>query len=572
MADLSSEQLTGILKKTPDGVAQDDVMRQLIASGHTFAGKKFDPQTLKPIAPLPQSSSGQNIYPQPRLAGGAPPPTGTDPLPDFVRGVKEGFSPKQAPPTPEIRQDFSIPEKIGQTIGSEGPAVGGGLLASGAAAGAGMAALPAMAAVGVVAGGAEAYRQIFGQDPLLGQKGLTQEEAAKLITVKALEQSLGEGIGRLAGGAVRLIKGASLKQLQGMTNLPTQYVERALERPSFALPKSGETLASAEASAMKHLGDVQTHLESERSEAGQGVDRALEALHVKTGGKKIADTQPLADAMRKAVDEKYRSGDPTVQALAKDDMKKIYKVLRTMDTKITYADPAEGRALRKAAGIIEPGKESFKQVTRPMKSIKDLVQIRRELDNLVGYTPAGVPKMSSDMGTQFAKALADEFRGLIASTAESNGDKNLLLANSRFSNVAKNYDEWQPIFTSKTDGIGAKMSRVRALDKYVSEGGAQAQSLETLKEAFPKSGRSVDALHDALTRRALIKAEDVNSTNFIKNVLKEASGKRASPTAAIRSVSEGAGSSVPKNVQRGSSLSAGVINALLSNIKPRDEK
>lgn len=555
MADLTNEQLTEILDKAPANVPHDDVMRELIAKGHTFAGQKFDPTTLKPVAALPKTPGGQTIYPQPPLAGGAPPPPGTDPVPDAARGLLAGFHGQDTP------AGASMPEKIGAFVGKEGPAIAGGATA---AAMTGGASIPASLGAAALGGGAgEAYRQIFGQNPVLGEKGLSSDEAAKLISVRALEQALGEGAGRLTKGAINLIRGASLKQLQGLTSLPSQYVERALERPNYALPKPGESLLTAESAAMKHLGDVQGHIEMGRREAGQGVDRALEALHVKTGGQKVADTQPLADAMRKIVDEKYRAADPTVQALAKTDMEKIAKVLRTMET-TTETKPT---GLLNAAG--KP--LTTTTVTPPMKSMRDLVAIRRELDNLVGYTPAGLPKMESDMGSQFAKALADEYRGLISKTAEAHGDKQLILNNAKFSDVAKNYDEFQSLLNTKTEGEPHLTGRIKSLGNYVGQGGAQAQTLETLKEAFPKGARAVDALHDALTRRALLKAEDVPSKSFIHNVIKQASGSKASPAAAIRAVRTGAGSSLPAAVQGSASLSSGVINALLAHIQPHEE-
>ncbi len=560
MADLSTEQLTGILEKAPEGVAHDDVMRQLIAFGHTFAGKKFDPQTLKPIDALPQSSSGQNIYPQPKT-GDAPPVKGTDPIPDAARGLLAGLRGQ------ETHAGASMPERVGQFVGKEGPAMAG--MAVGAAATGGAALPVALGAAALGGASGEAYRQIFGR--AAGGEQLTSTEAAHLMTAQAVKQRAAELGGRATTKTFQIIKGMVPEAVNALASIPASYVKRAMERADFALPKSGESLESVEKAAMGHLQGVQAAVEEGRASAGRMVDRALENLHVKTAGKKVADTQPLADAMRKVIDEKFRSGDPTVQALAKGDMEKIAKVLRTMDTTVSYADRAEGLAARKAAGIIEPGKEAFKQVNRPMKSIKDLVQIRRELDNMVGYTPAGVPKMSSDLGEKFAKSLADEYRGLIAKTAEAHGDKRLLLANANFSNAAKNYDEWQPILTTKTEGEPHLFAKMKGLYSYLGQGGAASESLNTLKEAFPRSARSVDALHDALSRRAFIMSPGAGEKEILKPLIRSIMGPGGAASGMVRGASSAAGSYIPGNVARAlpQGVSADDMAALVRDRKDR---
>lgn len=595
----------------------------------------------------------------------------------FAQGVKEGFTatPPKGPPTMNATPPMA--QTVGRFVGREGPAIAGGAAMMGATGGLG--ALPAMAAAGLGGGAGEAYRQIFGTNPLLGEKGLTQDEAAKLITVRAMEQAVTEGTGRLAGGAINLIRGASLKQLAAVTNLPMQYVNRAMERPGFAIPKVGETLASVEAAAMKHFQAVQEGLQTGRAAAGQAVDRALEAVHIKTGGKAFVDTDPLAQAVRKVIGDMDGAGDPTLQALTRGDREKISELLKTMEARDDVALPSGrgGRGNMPTAASPPPGRmgagpdkitpvtpdidpltgapRSFQQggtpsykiaprgplhqpslgsgvatpsnftqtpmdpltggarapgpvdpnalhapsygsgggagnaptgrsaydpgnlkgitQTRGLKTFKNVVMIRREIDNLINYTAQGLPKMESDVGQRFMRQLGSELRDLISKTAEQQGDKQLLLANSRFSNVASNYDEWQPVLNTRTEGEPHLYARVNALGNYVGKGGAPAQSLETLKEAFPGAARSVDALHDALARRALLKAEEVPSKNFITNLMKQAAGSRAaSPAEAIKAVRTKAGSSAPDVARGGASMSAAVLNALLSHIQPEERK
>ncbi len=381
------------------------------------------------------------------------------------------------------------------------------------------------------------------------------------MAAQAVKQLAAEVGGRATSKTFQIIKGMIPESVNALAAIPKSYVKRAMERMDFGLPKAGETLASTEKEAMRHIQGVQDAMEAGRSSAGQAVDRALENLHAKTAGKQVADTQPLADAMRKIVDEKYRSSDPTMQALAKGDMEKIAKVLRTMETTETT----------KPTGLLGPKGQPLTTttVTKPMKSIKDLVQIRRELDNLVGYTPAGVPKMDSDMGTQFAKALADEYRGLISNTAQAHGDKQLLLANARFSNVAKNYDEWQPILTTRTEGEPHLYARMKALDRYLAQGGAAAESLGTLKTAFPGAARATDALHDALTRRAFLVSPGAGEKEILKPLIRSIAGPGGAASAIVRGANAAAGSAVPENVARAmpQAVSADALAALVRRKK-----
>jgi hypothetical protein len=449
-----------------------------------------------------------------------------------------------------------MPQKVGEFVGKEGPAIAG---MAGAAALSGGASLPAAAGAAALGGGAgEAYRQIFGR--AIGGRELSSGEAGQLVAAQMIKQAATEVGGRATTKTFQIIRGMLPESLNALAGMPAEYIRRAIQNQNTALPRAGESLASVEGQAIKHLQAVQEGVEAGRREAGIAVDKALETLHVKTGGKKIVDTQPLADAMRRVVADKFRSEDPTVQAVAKSDMEKIAKVLRTMETTTTTRD----------TGILTKEGKPFtvSVVNKPMKSVRDLVQIRRELDNLVGYTPAGVPKMESDLGQRFAKSLADEFRGLISKTAESQGDKSLLMANSRFSNVAKNYDEWQPVLTTKTEGEPAAYARVKALDRYISQGGAASESLKTLKEAFPQAARSVDNLHDALARRAFIVSPGAGEKEIIKPLIRSIMGPGGTGAAAVRGVNAGVAGG--GNVARaaGSAMPSSVIQALLAHIKP----
>ncbi len=523
-------------------------------------------------AALPKNTAGQTIYPQPKI-GDAPHPAGADPVPDAARGALAGFRGQETPP------GANLPERVGHFVGKEGPAMLGmgamALLAPEAALPVGVTAagniLPgvARAALGA-AGGAgwqTAYQELFGKPT----KPLDSTDAARLVGAKALEGAAAEVGGKLTEGGLRVLRQASLSQLEKLTNLPHSYVQRALARASTALPAMGESLASAEQAAMRHVQGVQDALEGHMRSAGAAVEGALERLHVKTGGQKIADTKPLADAMRQIIDEKYRASDPTMQELAKTDLQRIAKVLRTMDATVTDTAPDAGKAARKAAGVVEPGKGAFKQVTRPLKSIRDLVQIRRELDNMVGYTPAGLPKMESDMGAKLAKTLADEYRGLISKVADDQGDKSLLLANSNYTNLSRNYEQWQPIMTTKTEGEPHLLARMKAVDRLMSHGGEGAAMFDNLKTSFPKSAPHVDGLADSLVRRSFIKAQEAPADNFLRNVVKAVAPNKYNPAYAVRQAGKsvaGAGAAG----RAGTYLSAEALNALLAHIKPEDRK
>ncbi len=527
--------------------------------------EKYPTYRDKVKAALPTNTAGQNIYPQPKIGGGGPPPGVTDPVPDAARGALEGFRGQPTPPT------ANLPERVGAFVGREGPAIAGMGTAAALTGGAGV--VPALGAAALGGGAGEAYRQLFGR--AIGGKELTSAEAARLVTAQALKQSIAEVGGRATTKTFQIIRDMLPESLNALASMPAEYVKRAMARPATALPRAGENLATTEAEAMRHLQTVQEMVEKGRSEAGQGVDKALEALHVKTRGAKIADTKPLADSLRKLLDDKFRAQDPTVATLAKADLQKIAKVLRTMEPAVTSVTPtAEQEALRKAAGVLKPGAGALKDVSLPKKSIRDLVQIRREVDNMIGYTPAGLPKMDSDMGTQVFKALGGQLRELIGQTAEAQGDKNLLLANANFKNVARNYDEWQPVLTTKTEGEPHVYARLKALDRYVSQGGAAAESLKTLKDAFPGAARAVDALHDALARRAFIVSPGAGEKEILKPLIRSILGPGGTGAAAIRGASAAASSSAPPNAARAGAqtLPTGVIEALLSNIQPEDRK
>lgn len=572
--------------------------------------------------PVPKNTAGQNVYPQPKNGGGGPPPGVTDPVPDFAKGVSEGFH--ATPPTgePTWNAQPSMPQRVGRVVGREGAPVVAGLAASGAAAAAGMGAIPAMAAVGVVGGGAEAYRQIFGTNPLLGEKGLTSEEATKLITVRALEQAFSEGVGRVTKAGINMVRGASLDQLRRVTGLPAQYVQRGMERPFTSLPKAGDSVVQAEKASMGHLENIQKSILDTREETGRAVNTALERLHVKMGGKKVVDTSPMAEAIRKSIGDMDHLQDPTREVLAREDREKITEILSTLETRDelpadsgarastlraggtqsagrytdTGFDPLTGGArapgpvgpntlhpsgqasggassyaARSSTGDLNPGATSRKA----LKSIKDLVGIRRDVDDLVKYTDQGLPKgMKSGAGDRFMRTLAENLRGLISEVAEQNGKegRELLMANSRHSNTVTNYDQWQKFLNTATDGDRDLLKRVQGIGNEVGKGGQSAGQLEGMKEAFPKAARAIDALHDSLARRALLQADEKPSSGWITALLRQVSGPKATAGQAVKAVRTGAGSSVPRTMQVGSSMSSAVINALLAHIQPEERK
>ena len=606
-------------------------------------------------------------------------------MPDFVKGAGAGFTGEKYEGPTQMREPDSMAQRLGHLAGQEGPAIAGGL-AMGAASG-GMSAVPAigMAAVGGAAG--EAYRQIFGQNPLLGEKGLTQEEAVKLMSVKALEQGLGEAGGRLTKGAIDMIKGASIDQLRRVTGLSKHYVDRAWDRPAFALPKIGETVAQTERAAMGHLDNIQGAILKTREATGRAVNAALENLHAKFGGAKVVDTSPIAESVRNAIGDIDKNADPTLEVLNRADREKIAEILSTMETRddvpasraasrgnmppssiqnppsrmspaggtiprtavpmqpqpvidpltggITFPppeppapvdanrlhapslsngpatpsnftntgrDPLTGGALppkaqnpnmihgpsyssgggisnmnvRDSMGNLNPGMTS----TRPMKSIRDLVGIRRAVDELVDYTDQGLPKgMQTGAGQRFIKALADNIRSHISEIAGQSGKEGraLMMANAEHSSAVTNYDQWNKFLNTATEGSRDSLRRIQSIGSEVAKGGQSAGQLENLKQAFPRAARSIDALHDSLARRAILQAEDKPSSGWVSALLRQAAGSRATPAEALRAARLGAGSSLPNAVRGTSALTSGVmnqavINALLAHIKPEEKK
>jgi hypothetical protein len=204
-----------------------------------------------------------------------------------------------------------------------------------------------------------------------------------------------------------------------------------------------------------------------------------------------------------------------------------------------------------------------------LKSIKDIVDIRRDLDALVEYTDQGLPNgMQSGVGQRFIKALADNFRGLISDVAQQQGKEGraLLMANAEHSNVVTNYDEWNKFLNTATEGSRDMLKRIQGIGSEIGKGGQSAGQLENLKSAFPKAARSIDALHDSLSRRAILQAEEKPSPGWVSALLRQVAGGKATPAKAIMAVRTGAGSSAPNVARGGTSLSAGVINALLAHI------
>lgn len=554
-----------------------DVLSSNLSSG------KLDPKTLSPEkranlkaqltayqarksgqpAPLQKNTAGQTIYPPGDIRPFTPPAHGTDPAGEAVHAAASGFRGE------ELRPDANIPEKVGHFVGKEGPGLAG-MVAMGLAAP--EAALPVgvemagnwgpgilRSAVGM-AGGAgwqSAYQQLFGKST----KPLETADAARLVGAKALEGVATEVGGKLTEGGLRVLRQASLSQLEKLTSLPHAYVQRALARVATALPAMGESLESAEKFAMRHLQGVQDAVEKTYQEHGQGVDRALEAMHLKTGGRKLVDTDALAQQMRLRIDEKYRTSDPTVKVLAKEDIESIKKVLSTMESR---TEKIPGTIIGKTGQMAE-------RIVRPLKSFKDLVQIRRELDGMVKYSAEGLPTMKSDMGQQFARDLAAEYRRLISITADAQGDKSLLAANAKFSNTATNYDEWRPVFNTRTEGEPHMLARMKAVDRLMSSGGEGAAMFENMKMAFPKAAAHIDGMADSLVRRAFVKAQEKPADNFLRNLIKAVAPNKYNPAYAVRQMGQGTGAAAATG-RAGGYLSSQALEALLAHIKPEERK
>lgn len=503
---------------------------------------KVSTETLKKLSAAP---SGTPATPQPSLedvAGGLVskiPAVG--PMVDTAAGVAKGLSQGAAGAIEGIRgenspQDASTAQNVGHFIGKEGPAIGGMVAAGTLTGGASLA--PALGAAALGGGAGEAYRQLFGR--AIGGNQISSKEAAHLISAQALKGVASEIGGRLTKKTFEIIRNMLPESLNSIASMPSQYIKRAIENPNEVLPKTGETLASVEGQAVNHIRGVQDAMEEGRREAGRAVDDALQSLSQKTGGQKIIDTASIADEMRNRVAEVYRSGDPTVAEIAKTDMTKIAKVLKTMESS-------------------------------PMKSVKDVVQIRRELDNLVGYTPQGVKKMESDLGERFAKELADKFRGVISKTAKDHGAEDLLAANSKFSDLASAYDQWQPVFNTKTEGVPHIYSKLRSLDSYISKGGIASESLNDLKAAFPGASEAVDSLHNALAKRAFISSPGSGEKEILKPLIRSIAGPGGVAAATIRGTNAGLKYGAPASrMAIQAAMPSDLVEAIVNHVMSRN--
>ncbi len=113
---------------------------------------------------------------------------------------------------------------------------------------------------------------------------------------------------------------------------------------------------------------------------------------------------------------------------------------------------------------------------------------------------------------------------------------------------------------------------MKALDRYLAQGGAAAESLTTLKTAFPGAARAADALHDALTRRAFLLSPGAGEKEILKPLIRSIMGPGGAAAGIVRGANATTGSSVPGNVARTlpQGVSADALTALVR--RKKDDK
>lgn len=427
------------------------------------------------------------------------------------QGLKEGALRQPVPPGAPIN------ERLGAGLTRYGPAVLGSA-AAGMVAPESLLGSAAMQYAGTTLGegaGLGFSKAMGGQAPPAAQ-----------IPWQASKTGLGAALVDLGVGIPAKFASMLPEIAQTFMRIPSEAIKRAVKNPDIIPTRGGLDQLAVETRGIQTLARIQDSIEGQRVALGGAVDRALEDLHVKTQGKKVFDVGPLADHIKDYMVAAKQVNDSTVRAAASEDLKKILNIVQSM-------------------------KES------PMKSARAMVQIRRELDSLSEYTPAGLPKIGSDVGQVILKKLAGDFRGVINGASELVGAGKLTSANAAFHRFAQDYDEVRPFLGTKDQGRDALIKRFNSMEGYFNAGGVKQDILDELGRKFPAVGKDVEALQDHMAAHAFTKAPLPTVSGAGLNLIRLLGSPQAVGAGIKTAAKAGAAKTIAKGVARGAGAAAG---------------
>lgn len=456
-------------------------------------------------------------------------------------GLKEGFA--GTPPAPGA----PVMTRAGNAVGQEaGPILG--MTAMGLAAGAavtppGMAVVAGLAALG--AAGGRGYQDVARASMGKETPDTTRGAAVQLASEGAKAALTELGVGMTVKGAKLL--GSMLPDTAfSLLKIPVESFKRAVQRP-WILAGGPEMKAAVETKAIDALRAIQEAISAHRASAGDAVEAALTKLHTETGGAKIFNLNPAVTRIREYMGNTLQSADPTVREIAKRDLGKIERILKTMEdteevipkkfvprSKMTDPTVALGGpgpdpdllghglddvtvvndfpgATRMgqaptpgfAGGYMVGGKTGNMQYTS-MRSARVINQIKRSIQNLSDYSAGGVPKMETDIGQDVLKQLGRELRLTIEKGASDIGHAGLKEANDGAKAVYDMYDEVRPIISTVRTDRHTLLEKVKQLAADFHAGGLPKEMIEDLEKQFPKSLPHVHALLDSIAARSFL--------------------------------------------------------------------
>lgn len=374
---------------------------------------------------------------------------------------------------------FEAGKAVGQT--EQAPAAMAAL-GAGALTG-GMGFLPAAATIGTAAAGGEAYRQIAsgGED--------TSAEAAQKIGTRGLESALMElGV----RGGTSIIKNLGPTAIGFFQRVPSEAIKRTIARFSDMNPglRGGMgDLKTVETIGAQAVRDSQKALEVARANAGIEVESALKQFNSAVGGKKVVNLNPVRDALNAVLSEGQLSDEAVSAAISQKEISRLQKI-----------SEAIGRD--------------------PIKTPEEAVALRRAIDDLTAFKRGGALPVQSGIGQRAAREMGAAMRQSISEAAQANNFTKLAEANSRFSNIAKMYDEFGPTLATRGRGDIQVVEKLDKIGKLYFKGGLRQDVLERMAASIPGGEKAVNTMLDAASLRAM-SVEAANSpSNITLNIIR----------------------------------------------------
>ena len=132
-------------------------------------------------------------------------------------------------------------------------------------------------------------------------------------------------------------------------------------------------------------------------------------------------------------------------------------------------------------------------------SVKDLVNLRRQIDSATDFVKKPGQAASSDVSQRAMRLFGNRLRGVIAEVAESFGDDSLLLANRRYYKILETGDDLKSIAPMRDRTKEGALKSWEALAFKFQKGGIRGENIEGLASRIPGAYNAINDAVDAAT-------------------------------------------------------------------------